>query len=420
MYAGINSKDVNQVERAIKILAIVDEKGEWYAAKYFKDNPLALLKYEAYSIPGARLQEKIDLFSSDNFEAAVKEFSFEALIKAEDSDVKSKDDINAWLNNNFYGNKKYTKTMGELVLDNNYLLSADPRLSPAVKAAVPAIARVVYATNLMQNRELGIKDLREEVAKYLRKITVPGIDDNPEFVDTTPFDPSVPDEANRRKVRWGRHVINPLGKVENTIANTRRAVDEITSTGITGLRTDGDIPNLYTIPSDSTAGPARIIMDRNTSSPYVLPIGQTFQTQNVYGEDGERYSTTSALNPVSEGFQNVDVKFTGEAAADKEIASRFLHKSIALHPLRQDGEIIGYKMSIMPHFRQLSPSDEDLPQQAANPGPLVPPPVPGVARPVERRPLAAPTAEDRLLNANQLRKRRIERSRRLNDEGLNE
>ena len=418
MYQGINSKDVNQIKRAIKILAIVDEKGEWYAAKHFKKDPLTLLKYEAYSIPGAQLQEKIDLFSSDDFQAAVKDFSLERLVKAEDSDVKSKDDINAWLNKNFYGDGEYSKTMGELVLNNNYRLSKDPVLSPAVKAAVPAIARVVYATHLVQNRELGIKDLREEVAKYLRKITVPGIDDNPEFADATPFDPSIPDEANRRKVRWGLHVVNPLGKVENTIANTRRAVDEITSTGITGLRTDGEIPDLYTIPSDTIAGPARLIMDRNTSGPYILPIGVPFQTQNVYDEDGERYQLADQFNLFSPGFKNVDVKFTGEAAADKEIASRFLHKSITLHPFVRGGELLGYSMSIMPHFRQLSPSDEDLIQQALNPGPLVSPPVSGVAQPVER-PLAAATAEQRLEDANQREQRRLEQMRRLNDEGLN-
>ena len=60
---------------------------------------------------------------------------------------------------------------------------------------------------------------------------------------------------------------------------------------------------------------------------------------------------------MAEGFENQDVKLTGDPAADAELVKSFLHPSIGLVPIRNlSGDVVAYNLAVVPYYKNI---DED-------------------------------------------------------------
>ena len=353
--AGLNSPDPQQVTNVISLLSVLDPDRSFYAEKFLKDDPSTLVKYEMYSAPGANIQAHHDFFNSENFRSAMGLVDLDRIVS--DGEDFKKTELAKRYEEYFFGEHGTGESIAERVLGTDTWFGQRPTLAPEVKRYARQIAKIEVAKSLASGEgEPTLDVLKDRVADYLRKITVPGENDMITFRREAPFEYGSSDAAGRVNVQYGHAVVNPEGVVENTVENVADAVDEIMGTGIIGLtRSDFSMDwDLFTFPAKGLNGPARMIHDRKTASPVVLPVGETFETQNLY-DKGKRYSMWNQFVPFGEALDERDVKFTGDEARDKLIASRFLHPSIALHPERDPtGKITGYRMSIMPYFKELS------------------------------------------------------------------
>ena len=113
--------------------------------------------------------------------------------------------------------------------------------------------------------------------------------------------------------------------------------------------------------------------------PLRLPVGVTLKTERIYNEKGERYSRFRDFLPsfVLEGYDNNDVKFTGDIEQDKKTAGMFLHPSIALvAEMNADKtKVTGYQLAVMPYFKEMPvgwKASTEMKQLMQQGGPLVP------------------------------------------------
>ena len=144
------------------------------------------------------------------------------------------------------------------------------------------------------------------------------------------------------------------------IENMNDAMEDITN-GLLGINVSGDEideDELYFAPhSTVTDKNGFIIHTRNTMQPLRLPVGVTLKTERIYNEKGERYSRFQDFLPsfVSEGYDNNDVKFTGDIEQDKKTAGMFLHPSITLvAEMNADKtKVTGYQLAVMPYFKEM-------------------------------------------------------------------
>ena len=372
---GLHSNDPKQVTNIMSMLGVIDPERNFFAAEYLKKDPMAAVKYEMYLAPGANIKGTIDLFNSENFRAAMQGVNLDQIVFGDD-EIK-KGEIDARYETHFFGDHGGGESIAENVLGEDWWFST-PTLAPEVRRYAKAIAKIEVAKNMASG--LGVPTLEElkiRVGNYLRGITVPGENDMITFQRDFDFEYGSTGEHGRIKVNYGQAVVNPEGKVENTVKNVSDAISEIMGTGIIGLArkdysTDWD---LFTVRAHGIEGPARMIHDRKTGGPVILPVGVEFETTNLYSKKGERYSYWNEWKPWGEARDEQDIKFTGDPAKDKVMAARFLHPSIALHAERdQSGKVIGYRMSIMPYYKDLS--DKYLDREALidlmkSKGPLV-------------------------------------------------
>tara|TARA_Y100001973_G_scaffold106737_1_gene186987 strand:- start:2319 stop:4916 length:2598 start_codon:yes stop_codon:yes gene_type:complete len=381
--AGLNSSDPQQVTNVISLLSVLDPDRTFYAEKFLKDDPATLVKYEMYSVPGANIQAHHDFFNSENFRSAMGLVDLDRIVS--DGEDFKKTELGKRYEEYFFGDHGTGESIAERVLGTDTWFGKHPTLAPEVKRYARQIAKIEVAKSLATGEgEPTLDVLKDRVANYLRKITVPGEKDMLMFRREVPFEYGSTEGGmddfgvamGRVRVQYANAVVNPEGVVENTIENVTDAVNEIMGTGILGLTkkdytTDWD---LYTVPARGLNSPARMIYDRKTSMPVVLPINFPFEAQNLY-DKGKRYSMWNQFVPFGEALDERDVKFTGDEAKDKLIASRFLHPSIALHPERDmNDNLIGYRVSVMPYFKELSDkyqNREALMELMKTKGPLV-------------------------------------------------
>lgn len=362
---GLHSADVNVVTNTISLLGGIDPDRNFFAAAHLKNDPMALIKYQMYMAPGANIQQHHALFNSPEFRAALNAVDFNLIVTDGAEDVEKKD-MPKLIETDFYGEGGTGESIAERVMGTDDWWGERPTLDPEVRKYALAIAKVEaakYATTT--GGTIPLNTLKDRVAEALRPVVVPGDNDLISFERDLPAGDGSTDEKGRIKIKYGRAVVNPEGKVEDTVQNVSDAVKEIMGTGIIGLArkdfsTDWDLMTRSV--GRLNDSPARMVFDRKTGTPVTLPINQEFETQDVYNNE-QRYSRWGALNPFGDAFSNRDVKFTGDVEKDKAIASRFLHPSIALHPIRQigdkEGPIIGYQMSIMPYYKDLSDKYQD-------------------------------------------------------------
>ena len=361
---GLQSADPATVANTIKFLAVVDPDRTWFST-HLKDSPMVAAMYEAYSAPGTSIEANIALFQGENFKTAMGQVDMTSIFWGDNIDNYEKSKHAARVEDYFFGDSGTGESIAERIVDNDYWFSDLPKLSPAVRRYSLSIAKIYAARHFATTGEqISLDKLKDDVANHLRTRVVPSEDDFIDFERDAPVSNSRVDlSSNQRpQVRYGRNVPNPEGNVEDTVANVGQAVQDITETGLIGLvRADGS-DDIALVARDVPAlrgKNAKMLFDRNTSQPFLLPVGETLKTQDVYDKKGKRYNSWMAVIPWADAFSNRDVKLTGDPTQDAKIASRFLHPSINMHPLRIDrndpeSKIIGYQLSINPFFNDLS------------------------------------------------------------------
>ena len=111
-----------------------------------------------------------------------------------------------------------------------------------------------------------------------------------------------------------------------------------------------------------------MIFNKDTREPIQFLLNETFETQNVYRPDGQRYGGWRDYLPkfLAKGWDEKNIKFTGNLKQAQKTASMFLHPSIALVPIREGhmktGKILFYQLAVQPHF--VDPPDDYLSKKA--------------------------------------------------------
>ena len=393
---GLSTTDPSVIKNIVKFATALDPDRNILADK-LKDHPMAAFMWEAYSTPGVSVDQTHTLFSGENFRKAFGQVDLNHIF-ANGEDLGTKAEQQKRVEENFFGDGGTgVKSLGERVADVAWYDFEERHLSPAVKGYALQIAQVVAAKHYAATFQMiGLDDLKTKVAQHLSKITIPMGDNTIDFNREAPIPPGAREVISRDKitgkptygkplVRLGSAVPNWEGNIENTAETLWEDVQHLTNTGIIGLTTsDGREVDLTVRDTPVLRGTnQKIVYDLTANMPLLLPINQKLETQNAfYTENGEQkaYGWHHHLMPWSRGYEDQEVQFTGNELNDKKIASKFMHPSLRLVPVRKipndDSSLItGYYITVVPRFKDLS--DNFLKQDAlraalGRPGPLVP------------------------------------------------
>ena len=355
---GLNNPDPNVQTLTVSAIKAFDPHNRIFAS-LLKDQPTAAAVYQ-----GVIAGKRIDMSDPNMIEAM----------------VTAPDDLSALMNGGVIPEKKRKETditnFRNVVLGDGLTWTTDTlaedlagkgdpwffgenlRLSTSLEKAVMDQAVILVANSRKAGKQMTLEGLRSELVTHFKGNIIVHPDNLVDFQRTstkTVDGKEIPPLSN--------YTMNPSGTPESTVENVQEAVEDIEN-GLLGLTSASgvelDSSNLYVRPDPGVAKHnGLLIFEDSTKEPLRLGVGTTYKTERIYDEQGERFSGIRDFLPsfIAEGFENQDVKLTGDPAADAELVKSFLHPSIGLVPIRNlNGDVVAYNLAVVPYYKNI---DED-------------------------------------------------------------
>jgi len=379
--AGINDNDPKNRAMAFAAISAIDPTHSGVFSEHIKDNGRALINYS-----NLRTGKNSQQLNSDDpgLQAAFKTNKDDLSIilnlgtlpttKREDTDKANIEGV-------LYGDSgSGITTLAEDLSGKFYFpfFEKEPELSPLLKRRVIDIAGELVARHKADTgRLLSEEALRDQIVNTLKGQVITRPNGMVDFASQSPVlnnDGTVIPAFNNRQ-------FNPAGIVENTVENVQEAIEDIRN-GLVGVSgTGGEELGNLSLRNDAKVAHLNgmMVYDESTQDLVTLKVGQKLQTERIYSGTGERFSGFRDYLPefMAEGYENKEIVLTGDPKKDKELASMFLHPSIALYPVQnaQQDKVTGYQLVVVPYFKDMPRNwiaDEEYKNRVAENKPFVP------------------------------------------------
>ena len=371
---GLSSTDPSIVALTAKAANVIDPS-RTLLGKKLQHAPRAATMYQYLSM-GMDPTNAVSELSSENFKAAHKdpEGSLDAALwNGIENFPTGKDKDNEMIQRRedyLFGDvgAAYWKELSGLMFDVGTLDFTNYRFAPKAKEDITKqaelTARLHYAKH---GTRISREELRKQVARHFKPLLVPHPDGLIDYEREKGTDQT---GQTTESVQYGRNVVTPWGETQNTVENVADAIKDIKN-GFVGLKSKatGRAPDLIVRSHEGLKGTnSWMIFNKDTREPIQFLLNETFETQNVYRPDGQRYGGWRDYLPkfLAKGWDEKNIKFTGNLKQAQKPASMFLHPSIALVPIREGnmktGKILFYQLAVQPHF--VDPPDDYLSKKA--------------------------------------------------------
>lgn len=379
--AGINDNDPKNRAMAFAAISAIDPTHDGVFSEHIKDNARALVNYS-----NLRTGKNSQNLNSDDpgLQAAfttVKDDVSTILnggtlptTKREDTDKANREGV-------LFGDSgSGITTLAEDLSGKFYFpfFEKEPELSPLLERRVSDIAEQLVARHKADKGALLSEEaLRDQIVNTLKGQVITRPNGMVDFASQSPVlnnDGTVIPALNNRQ-------FNPAGILENTVKNMQEAIEDIHN-GLVGVSgTGGEELGNLSLRNDAKVAHLNgmMVYDESTQDLVTLKVGQKLQTERIYSGTGERFSGLRDYLPqfMAEGHENKEVILTGDFEKDKELASMFLHPSIALYPVKnaQGDQVTGYQLVAVPYFKEMPRNwvaDEEYKKRVAENKPFVP------------------------------------------------
>ena len=378
--AGITSSDSKTQSMAFAAISAIDPNHTGTFSAYIKDNVRALAEYNSLRTGINPQQLSTDDAAYRAAFATVKTDKSTILNDGKVVDTKQKQTDIANRESVLFGDGGTGfNTLAEDLSGPAFpFFGKEPELSPLLERRVDALADHLIARHKADTgRLLSEEALRTQIVNTLQGQVITRPNGMVDFASQSPIlndDGTVIPAFNNRQ-------FNPAGIVENTVENIQEAIEDIHN-GLIGMRGTGgeELGDLY-LRNDAKVAHLNgmMIVEESTQDVVTLPVGQKLQTERIYSGTGERFSGLRDYLPefMAEGYENKEIVLTGDPKKDKELASMFLHPSIALYPVKnaQQDKVTGYQLVVVPYFKDMPRNwvaDEEYKKRVAENKPFVP------------------------------------------------
>lgn len=378
---GINDNDPKNRAMAFAAISAIDPTHTGMFSEHIKSNGRALINYS-----NLRTGKNTQQLNSDDpgLQAAFKTNRDDLSTILNEGTLpttKRKDTDKTNQENVLFGDRgSGFTTLAEDLSGKFYFpfFEEEPELSPLLKRRVIDIAGELVARHKADTgRLLSDEELRDQIVNTLKGQVITRPNGMVDFASQSPIlneDGTVIPAFNNRQ-------FNPAGIVENTVENMQEAIEDIRN-GLVGVSgTGGEELGDLSLRNDAKVAHLNgmMVYDESTQDIVTLPVGQKLQTERIYSGTGERFSGLRDYLPefMAEGYENKEIVLTGDPKKDKELASMFLHPSIALYPVQnaQQDKVTGYQLVAVPYFKDMPRNwiaDEEYKKRVAENKPFVP------------------------------------------------